>query len=186
MLRMFEAVTQCSWFGGSRRPSGSGGAVLRAPVAPEPLFRAVVFILERMGGEGLGPTELEDLAEYLVEGLIPPPNPHIQSAVDDPQVALGEQLYWDAKVGCGNCHNGPTLTDGLLHDVGTMQSDPLDEVPKLNTPSLWDVWSTPPYLHDGSAETLMDVLVLTKGKMGEVTQLSEAELEALVAYIRTL
>ena len=69
------------------------------------------------------------------------------------------------KLGCDFCHEGPGFTDsarGLLHDVGTMTAlsgmragGPLFG---FDTPTLLGVWETAPYLHDGSAPTLRDVL----------------------------
>ena len=45
---------------------------------------------------------------------------------------------------------------------------------------------TAPYLHDGSAATLHDVLEQTRGAMGNINGLSEDDLDALVAYLETL
>ena len=56
----------------------------------------------------------------------------------------------------------------------------------FDTPSLTGVASTPPYLHDGSAATIHDVLEQTRGKMGDITSLSVAEEAALVEYVRSL
>jgi cytochrome c peroxidase len=60
------------------------------------------------------------------------------------------------------------------------------EACQFDTPSLSGVASSAPYLHDGSAATLMDVLTLTRGKMGDVRSLSDDELAALVEYMRSL
>lgn len=67
--------------------------------------------------------------------------------------------------GCEKCHGGPDMTDsagGQLHNVGTLRegsgkrlNGPLEGI---DTPTLRGIWETPPYLHDGSAETLLAVL----------------------------
>ena len=69
------------------------------------------------------------------------------------------------KLGCDFCHTGPDSTDsvqGKLHDVGTLkQSSGMrggEPLLGIDTPTLNGVWETPPYLHDGSAATLRDVL----------------------------
>jgi DNA-binding beta-propeller fold protein YncE len=57
---------------------------------------------------------------------------------------------------------------------------------KYDTPSLKGVGRTAPYLHDGSAKTLKQALLLTKDQMGKTGELSTAQLDALVAYLKTL
>jgi DNA-binding beta-propeller fold protein YncE len=69
--------------------------------------------------------------------------------------------------------------------TGATCSDPTAGCVGFRTPSLRGVASSPPYLHDGSAATLHDVLVKTKGKMGNTTMLSDADLNALVEYLKT-
>jgi cytochrome c peroxidase len=60
------------------------------------------------------------------------------------------------------------------------------EACQFDTPSLVGLAASPPYLHDGSAATLMDVLTQTRGKMGDVRSLNDDELAALVEYLRSL
>jgi cytochrome c peroxidase len=57
-----------------------------------------------------------------------------------------------------------------------------------NTPSLVGVAGTGPYFHDGSARTLRDVLTTGNpgDRMGRTSQLSPADVDALVAYLDTL
>jgi hypothetical protein len=50
----------------------------------------------------------------------------------------------------------------------------------LDTPTLRDLWRTAPYLHNGSAATLRDVLV-TRNQ-----DLTEPQLVALERYLRSL
>ena len=56
----------------------------------------------------------------------------------------------------------------------------------FDTPSLSGIASTPPYLHDGSAPTIRDVLDQTRGKMGNITGLSGSDEDALVEFVRSL
>jgi DNA-binding beta-propeller fold protein YncE len=63
---------------------------------------------------------------------------------------------------CWTCHAGTSFTDGLRHDVGTLGPDsglgiglPLEGV-GIDTPTLLNLWDTDPYLHDGSALTLVE------------------------------
>ncbi|HKY39719.1 MAG TPA: hypothetical protein VJN18_27465 [Polyangiaceae bacterium] len=80
----------------------------------------------------------------------------------------------------------------MLHDVGTLSetsgqrlNGPLTG---LDTPTLLGVWETAPYLHDGSAPTLLDVLT-TKNRdesHGATSSLTELERNQLVHYLLEL
>jgi DNA-binding beta-propeller fold protein YncE len=66
---------------------------------------------------------------------------------------------------CYSCHAGSEFTDsrsGLLHNVGTIKASSGKRngqtLTGLDTPTLKGLWETAPYLHDGSAATLLDVL----------------------------
>ena len=58
----------------------------------------------------------------------------------------------------------------------------------IDTPTLLGVWQSAPYLHDGSAVTLRDVLTTRnpEGRHGDTSRLSESELDELVAYLLEL
>jgi cytochrome c peroxidase len=61
-----------------------------------------------------------------------------------------------------------------------------DPEPKFKTPSLRFVAGTPPYFHDGSAETLADLVEQDKDTMGKTSHLSDEDKAALVAFLETL
>ena len=60
--------------------------------------------------------------------------------------------------------------------------------PAFDTPSLRGIWHTAPYLHDGRAPTLRDVLVTHNptDTHGHTSHLSESELQDLVAFLRSV
>jgi cytochrome c peroxidase len=105
----------------------------------------------------------------------------------------GEKIF--ARLGCDACHGGPDFTNsaqGELYDVGTLTAlsgqrlgGPLEGI---DTPTLIGIWQTAPYLHDGSAATLHDVLVARNPDdlHGAVSTLSAAEIDQLVAYLQQL
>ncbi|HTR56334.1 MAG TPA: hypothetical protein VMJ10_36925 [Kofleriaceae bacterium] len=151
--------------------------------------------------------------ETFVDHAMPLPIP---PTTDPAKVARGMQIFNDPAVACSTCHSGPRFTDSgagnptldlsgpvNLHDgtasgLGTCVTTGYPDVahadidgdPRaacmFDTPSLSGVASTPPYLHDGSAPTLHDVLEQTRGKMGDITSLSADDEDALVEYLRSL
>jgi cytochrome c peroxidase len=69
------------------------------------------------------------------------------------------------EAGCARCHNGPLLTDekfyrlGVSHDKGRgLVTGKTEDNYKIRTPSLRNIASAGPYMHDGSYKTLGDVL----------------------------
>jgi DNA-binding beta-propeller fold protein YncE/cytochrome c1 len=142
---------------------------------------------------GLSP-ELDALAAYVgsLDHVNPSPYRNPDGSLTADGVA-GKALF--GKLGCDFCHGGPDFTDsarGLIHDVGTIT--PLSgqhaggPLFGFDTPTLLGVWETPPYLHDGSAATLRDVLT-TKNPNdlhGFVSSLSSHEVDQLVAYVEQI
>jgi DNA-binding beta-propeller fold protein YncE/fibronectin type 3 domain-containing protein/cytochrome c551/c552 len=110
-----------------------------------------------------------------------------------PEALSGKALF--AQLGCGACHAGADYSDridGVLHDVGTIQASSGKRINQpltgFMTPTLKGVWESAPYLHDGSAETLLDVLTTknASGKHGNTSSLSPTELNQLIAFLNQL
>jgi hypothetical protein len=91
----------------------------------------------------------------------------------------GKAIFESTEVGCAQCHlDGGRRGDGSRHDVGTGGW--------FDTPSLLFVGGTEPYAHDGRYATLRELLVRTEGKMGSTGRLGESDVEALIAYLRSI
>ena len=142
---------------------------------------------------GLSP-DLDALAAFVTSLATTGPSPHRASdgAMTSAGVA-GAQLFFE--LDCAACHSGTAFTDspagGQFHDIGTVDADtggrlgqPLPDG-GLDTPTLLGLWSTAPYLHDGSAATLIDaVQAHTGGAIGTaVAALDAAELSQLAAFL---
>lgn len=117
--------------------------------------------------------------------LRPIPSPYLEPDGSLSESALkGEFLFHDAK--CDVCHKGEYFTDMKMHDVGSG----LDEYKgkKFDTPTLREVWRTAPYLYDGRARTIFDMLKKfnTQDKHGETSKLSDEDLRDLQNYILSL
>jgi DNA-binding beta-propeller fold protein YncE len=88
----------------------------------------------------------------------------------DPAVERGRAIFTSSSHECGSCHSGARFTDSafaadgapILHDVGTFGAGSGQRLGAalsgLDTPTLLGLWRSAPYLHDGSAPTLADVL----------------------------
>src|SRR5262249_35705619 len=107
----------------------------------------------------------------------------------------GKQLFFSKEVGCASCHSGPYYTDSRLQrpfnlsDVGTGRGDPSERMgTKYDTPSLLGVYRTAPYLHDGTAKTLRDVLTTCnkEDRHGKTSHLPPADIDGLVEFLRSL
>ncbi len=108
---------------------------------------------------GLSP-DLDALAAYVTSLAEVPKSPYRNADGSLTDEGLDGLATFRA-VGCDSCHGGANLTDGRLHDVGTLITTsgkrlggPLTGI---DTPSLRGVFATAPYLHDGRAETLDEV-----------------------------
>jgi cytochrome c peroxidase len=124
--------------------------------------------------------------EYL-KGLRSEPSPFLERGKMSASARRGEKLFKSDRAGCAECHKPPLFTDLKLHDVGTRSQydKPTD---KFDTPTLVEIWRSAPYLHDGSAVTIRDVLTTRngEGKHGEASHLNPAEIDDLVAYVLSL
>ena len=103
--------------------------------------------------------DLDALAAF-VESLHPKPSPFRQrNGTLTPEAQRGQAVFHRAEVGCADCHVPALFTDLLMHDIGTGGGPGELLGPAFDTPSLRGIWHTAPYLHDGRASTLRDVLV---------------------------
>jgi CxxC motif-containing protein (DUF1111 family) len=121
-------------------------------------------------------------------------------------VSRGERVF--DRIGCAVCHysgytaesrigaidgeNVDALSDFLLHDVGT--GDNIEQAGaapnELRTAPLWGVADSPPFLHDGSARTLVDA-ILRHQRQGAAAQeafrqLSHQDRIAMLVFLNSL
>jgi YVTN family beta-propeller protein len=113
--------------------------------------------------------DLDALADFMRQGIRPP------EVKVDPNAAAGRTLFSD--VGCVNCHGGPTWTtsqlpgapgdldpdgngmvDGVIQEVGVHNVRDVRGATGFDAPTLLGVGLSAPYLHDGSAATIPDLL----------------------------
>ena len=130
----------------------------------------------------------EQVQKALIEFIGNPrraPNPWRD--LDPEAVQRGKTVFFRAR--CDVCHPGPTFTDQKKHDIGlTGPTMEVDVRSRFDTPSLLESYRTAPYLHDGRARTLREIFTEHNPDNihGLTGGLSQEEIDALVAYIRTL
>jgi YVTN family beta-propeller protein len=160
-------------------PAMSLGVRRNAEAAVRAGFRHIQFATP-------DPAIADAVDEYL-RSLTPTPSPRLEKGRLSAAARRGEKLYRDRKVGCARCHPDDRFTDLQSYDVGTGNAQ---ERPGtvFDTPTLVELWRTAPYLHDGSALTLREVLTTRNrgDKHGVTSQLTTAQIDDLVAYVLSL
>lgn len=139
---------------------------------------------------GLSP-ELDALAAYVnsLDKVHPSPYRNSDGSLTSEGIE-GKKIFAD--LGCATCHSGAPFTNrkgATLHDVGTIRASSGQRrngaLQGFGTPTLKGIWETAPYLHDGSAPTLRDVLVTrnTASKHGNLSGLSSSQIDHLISYL---
>jgi DNA-binding beta-propeller fold protein YncE len=131
------------------------------------------------------PGDLNAVRAYL-RAMAPEASPWLVEGRLSEKAQTGKRLFEDAKVGCTHCHAAPLFTTLQIHDVGTQHE--LDRTGRFDTPTCVELWRTGPYLHDGSAVTLREMLTTMNpdDKHGKTSHLSPEEIDALVEYLLSL
>jgi len=169
---------------GSRRTQDpSGGLLKTAPfhwngdMTDFPTLAKAVFV-GRMSGPALSSEQTRAMQSW-VDAL--PELPPLRSS-SDAAVARGKTLFESPALACTSCHNGDQFTNNSTVDVGTGQM--------FQVPSLRGVGWRAPYMHDGCAATMADRFTdATCGggnQHGMTSELSEADLNDLIAYLQSL
>jgi YVTN family beta-propeller protein len=171
------------------------------------LMRGVGFLQGKMKPKvGFHPIELEektsgrsndlDAIAIYCNSLEFPLSPHIEAPGKlKPSAQRGKEIFFRKDVGCATCHSGPYYTDSRLqkpfnlHDVGTGRTDKSERMgTKYDTPTLVSIYRSAPYLHDGSALTLRDVLTTQnpEDKHGKTSHLTKNEIDDLLQFLLAL
>jgi cytochrome c peroxidase len=128
------------------------------------------------------------MAAFLTEGRPPVPRTALGGQEGEARVAAGRALFASDEIGCAGCHAGAYLTDGLVHDVPPRAADVDAQLVMATTPPLRGVRARAPYLHDGRAATLLDVMVTHNpdDTHGRTSHLTREQLDLLIAYLESL
>lgn len=129
--------------------------------------------------------DVEDLYSYL-KSLRAEPSPHLNAQKGLSEPAQRGKLLFEGKADCTRCHPQPYFTDLKSHNVGVLSPSEPDGL--YDTPTLIEAYRTAPYLHDGRARTLREVLTVhnSSGQHGKTAELNESELQDLEMYLLSL
>lgn len=133
------------------------------------------------------PPQVAECLDAYLKSLKPVPSPRLVHGKLSAAAQRGRKLFEDEVVGCTECHKGKFFTDLKSHDVGTRsQYDKPTDV--FDTPTLIEVWRSAPYLHDGSAATVREVLIDRNANHdhGNVKNLSADQIADLIEYVLSL
>ncbi len=139
--------------------------------------------------------DAEAIDAYL-KSLEPMPSPRLTKGKLRPAAERGKRLFMSSRTGCASCHPPPRFTDMKPHDVGTageshsLYFGPARDGPtdQFYTPALVELWRTAPYLHDGSAVSMQEVLIdrNPNDRHGHTSNLNKEEIQDLVEYLLSL
>lgn len=137
--------------------------------------------------------ELDALAVYTNSHNFPI-SPYAKEGLSD-AAKRGQTLFHSKAVGCAECHSGPYFCDSqpgktfAMHDVGTGRGDKSEKMgTKYDSPSLLGIYRSAPYLHDGTAATLEEVLTTQnkEDRHGKTSQLTPEQVSDLVEFLKAL
>ena len=138
------------------------------------------------------PEEDVDCLDAYCKSLRPVPSPYRVCGRFSPRAERGRKVF--AKARCDACHSPdvkgpggePLWTDLKKYDVGLGVGT--EKGRSFDTPSLSECWRTAPYLYDGRALTMRDVLTTCNpdDRHGETQNLTGEEIDDLAEYVLSL
>jgi len=162
-------------------PAMSLGVRESAEVAVRAGIRHILFTTQ--------PEEVATAIDDFLKSLQLIPSPHLVNGTLSQAAQRGQRIFSDPQVGCADCHPPPLFTHLASADIDTRgRYDRPQDSAALDTPTLVELWRTAPYLHDGSAATIREVLVRLNphDRHGKTSHLSPQQLDDLEAYLSSL
>jgi cytochrome c peroxidase len=100
--------------------------------------------------------------------------------------ALRGKIIFEGKAECGKCHTPPYYGDKKKYIFGLGTDNERNRA--FATPILIEVWRTAPYMYDGRAISIQNVITTdnSNNKHGNTKGLSPKEVEDLAEYVNSL
>jgi mono/diheme cytochrome c family protein len=100
--------------------------------------------------------------------------------------ALRGKAVFEGKAGCVQCHSPPYYGDKKKYAFGLGSDEERDR--EFATPILTEVWRTAPYMYDGRAATIREVITTdnANNRHGNTKDLTPREVDDLAEYVNSL
>ncbi len=130
--------------------------------------------------------ERDDAVNVYLKSLEPVPSPYLTKEGCLTKSAKRGKKIFDGKAACVTCHMAPYYGDRSKHIFDLGSDD--DRNREFATPILIECWRTAPYMYDGRAVSIKDVITRDNknNRHGNTKGLSEQEVEDLAEYIKSL
>ena len=135
-------------------------------------------------------SDYDDIYAFM-SALTPEPSPFWVNGKLTPDAVQGKAIFESAQTRCLECHlanyyyaGTNKYIVGTQHPADYTANDTGGYIP----PPLYELWRTAPYLHDGSAPSLRDVLTTFNvgDQHGNTSQLTANQIDQLAAYLLQL
>lgn len=141
--------------------------------------------------------DLDAISAYITRGIHNPPNLEYnpngelteaqrkgKELFERTHLFNGEEI--PVRNRCVTCHPGPLYTDKKLADVATLAAS--DDSLLFDTPGLYNLYLSAPYLHDGRARTLEEIWTIygQSEQHGMVNDFTKIQLNNLMEYLYSL
>ena len=130
------------------------------------------------------PEKIAAAIDAYLKSLRPVQSPHLGHGKLSQSAERGKEIFDNA--GCIECHQPPLFSSHELYHIGTGTG--IDANKPFTVPTLKEVWRTAPYLHDGRAASIIEVITKfnEKESHGITSSLTEQEKHDLVEYVLSL
>jgi cytochrome c peroxidase len=158
-------------------PAMSMGVRDTAEVAVRSGIKHILFTVQ--------PDEVANSIDEYLKSLKPVPSPRLVNGKLSKAAERGRKVFEQA--GCAACHPAPLFTTMEHYDVGTTGRFDRGEK-EFDTPTLIEIWRTAPYMHDGSAATVREVLTThnKNDQHGKTSKLTKEQIDDLAEYLLSL
>ena len=128
---------------------------------------------------------VDSVNEYL-KSLEPIPSPYLTKEGSLTESAKRGKKIFNGKANCVTCHVPPYYGDRTKYSLGLGSDDDRDR--EFATPILIECWRTAPYMYDGRALSIKDVITIDNSNNlhGNSKDLAEQEVEDLAEYVKSL
>lgn len=128
---------------------------------------------------------VEAVNAYL-KSLEPAPSPYLTPDGRLAESALRGKALFEGKADCARCHTPPYYGDKKKYAFGLGSDSERDR--EFATPILIECWRTAPYMYDGRAVTMKEVITTDNknNKHGNTKDLTPKEVDDLVSYVNSL